>query len=204
MKLLIEELINDKEYLFRGESNNSTQKNYSKKKNLRFKSRFYAYEIFDNIFIFGYVSMFELLPSAKLWDYGDGVEQFIEDFNLESYNVPELFKVYKIHSLSELDEYGGNINFDYHDLYHARQLVAIAYLEDNYKGKYDGIIWYESYDTPETQAMIWNEDVVKKVPYKEARVILNQFEQELNDNGVTDTMYHKDDFGDRKYILKRR
>ena len=156
-----EEVIDDKQYLFRGESNNDSQKNYSKKKKLRFKSRFYAYEIFDNIWMFGRVSVYELSPSAKIWEYGQDVETFIEEFELEEYEVPELFKVYKIHTLSEIDEYRGDVEFDYHDLYHARQLVTIAYLEDNYSNKYDGINWYESYDTPEEQIMIWNDNTGK-------------------------------------------
>lgn len=203
MIFLKEETINNKEYLFRGESNNVFQRNYSKKKKLRFNSRYYAYEIFDNIWMFGGVSVYELSPNAKIWEYDDEVESFIEEFGLEDYEVPELFKVYKIHTLSELEEYGGNKSFDYHDLYHARQLVSIAYLEDNYSNKYDGIKWYESYDTPEDQIMIWNNSVIKKVPYKEAKDLLAQFSKELDDLGITGTMYQNDDFGDPKYILHK-
>ena len=200
---LAEEVIDNKQYLFRGESNNGFQKNYSKKKNLRFKSKFYAYEIFDSIWMFGRVSVYELSPSAKIWEYGQDVETFIEEFELEDYDIPELFKVYKIHTLSEIDEYGGDVKFDYHDLYHARQLVAIAYLENNYSNKYDGINWYESYDTPEEQIMIWNDSVVRKVPYKEAKELLARYAKWLEDNGVNDTMYHPDEFGDPKYYLHR-
>ena len=132
-----EEFLNGVDYLFRGESNNNYQQNYSKKVKLPFTSRFYAYEIFEGIPLFGNVAVYELSNSANMWNYDDSVESFIEEFDLLSYAVPELYKVYKITTLSELKEYGGTITFDYHDFYHAHQLVAIAYLENNYKTKYD-------------------------------------------------------------------
>lgn len=96
------ETLNDKTYLFRGVSNNKYQSNYSRKANLRFKSRYYAYELFENIMLFGNIAVYELSPSAKLWHYEDSVEEFINEYNLATYEVPELYQVYKINSLSEL------------------------------------------------------------------------------------------------------
>lgn len=88
--------------------------------------------MFEDIVLFGNVSVYELLDNSKLWDY-DGI---IEEFDLINYKFPELYKVYKIHSLSELTEYGGTIKFNYHDLYHSRQLCVISYLEKNYANEY--------------------------------------------------------------------
>lgn len=190
--------IGDKTYLYRGVSNNKYQSNYSQKHHTRFTSRFYAYELFDGIQLFGNVAVYELNPSARIFDYEDCVEQFVEDYDLQEFEFPELFEIYKIHSLSELKEYGGDVTVDYHDLYHARQLVAIAYCEDNLSDQYDGILWYDSIDTPEYQTMIWNSGVVRRLSYQEAKSVLLQMEQIQKDMGITDTLYHKDEF-DGKY-----
>ena len=210
MKLRIKEtslneaVVNDKTYIFRGESNNNYQSNYSKKNRLPFESRFFAYDIFSEIVLFGDVVVYELLDDSKLWYYDDSVEEFIKDYDLENYEFPELYKVYKIHSLSELTEYGGDIKFDYHDLYHARQLCTISFLEQNYKNKYDGIVWYESWDEPETQLMIWNMNIVRKLRYAEAKQVMSDlkdlFENEYDD---TDSMYSLDAWGEPKYVLHR-
>lgn len=201
---ITEEQLNNKTYLFRGESNNNYQSNYSKKFKLPFTSRFFAYEVYDDIILFGNVVVYELLSNANIWEYDDDVETFIEEFNLEDYTFPELYKVYKIHSLSELTEYGGIVKFDYHDLYHARQLCAISFLEQNYKNSYDGISWYESNDTPENQLMIWNLDAVKRLSYKEAKDVITALrdflENELDD---IDSMYSLDYNGKPKFNLHR-
>ena len=193
------ESLNNKNYLFRGVSNNKYQSNYSRKANLRFKSRYYANELFDNIMLFGNVAVYELLPTARIWDYDDSVEQFIEDYSLENYEVPELYQVYKIRTLTELQEYGGDKKFDYHDLYHSRQLVAMAYLEDNMAGQYDGILWYEWNDEPNYQPMIWNNSVVRRLSYQEAKEVLLGIEQLQRDLGIEDSIYYKDDFDGKHY-----
>ena len=193
------ETLNDKTYLFRGVSNNKYQSNYSRKANLRFKSRYYAYELFENIMLFGNIAVYELSPSARLWDYEDSVEEFIDEYNLATYEVPELYQVYKINSLSELQEYGGDKKFDYHDLYHARQIVAMAYLEDNVANQYDGIVWYEWADEPNYQPMIWNNSVVRRLSYQEAKDVLLAMEQVHRDLGIEDSMYYKDEFDGKYY-----
>lgn len=193
------ETLNDKTYLFRGVSNNKYQSNYSRKANLRFKSRYYAYELFDGIQGFGNIAVYELLPSAQLWDYEEGVMQFIEDYDLTHYEVPELYQVYKIHTLSELDEFGGDKKFDYHDSYHAWQIVAMAYLEDNMTNQYDGIVWYEWADEPNYQPMIWNNSVVRRLSYQEAKDVLRAMEQVHHDLGIEDSIYYKDEFDGKYY-----
>lgn len=199
------ETLDDKTFLFRGQSNNSYQKNYSKKYPTRFNSRFYAYELYDGIQLFGNIAVYELLPSANIFDYGDSVEEFIDEYQLDTYEVAELYKIYRIHSLSESSEYGGDVSLDYHDLYHSRQLTAIAYLEDNLSSKYDGIGWYEAYDTPEEQVMIWNNDVLRRLNYSEAKQVLAQIENRHNELGITDSLYIKDpESGDYNYRLARR
>ena len=199
-----EEYVDGTTYLFRGESNNKYQSNYSKKVKLPFKSRFFSYEVFDDIFMFGNVVVYELLNDNRIWDYGDSVEEFIEEFNLVDYEFPELYKVYKIHSLSELQEYGGTVKCDYHDLYHARQLCAIAYLENNYSNKYDGIEFYESSDSPEVQLIIWNLNIVRRLSYSEAKQIIaklrDHWENELDDY---DSIYSLDWSGKPKFNLHR-
>ena len=192
------ETLNDKTYLFRGVSSNKYQSNYSRKANLRFKSRYYAYELFEGIQGFGNIAVYELDPSAKLWHYEDSVEEFIDEYNLATYEVPELYQVYKINSLSELQDYDGDKKFDYHDLYHARQIVAMAYLEDNMANQYDGIVWYEWADEPNYQPMIWNNSVVRRLSYQEAKEILLAMEQLHRDLGIEDSVYYKDEF-DGKY-----
>ena len=198
------EIIDDKTYLFRGVSNNKYQSNYSRKANLRFKSRYYAYELFSDIVLFGNVAVYELLPTARIWDYDDSVEQFIEDYSLENYEVPELFQVYKVHTLSELAEYGGDKECDYHDLYHARQIVAMAYLEDEMSSQYDGILWYEWADEPNYQPMIWNNSVVRRLSYREAKEILLSLEQLHTDMGIEDSEYFKDFDGKYKYNIAKK
>lgn len=193
------ETLNDKIYLFRGVSSNKYQSNYSRKSNLRFKSRYYAYELFEGIQGFGNIAVYELEPSAKLWHYEDSVEEFIDEYNLATYEVPELYQVYKINSLSELQEYDGDKKFDYHDLYHARQIVAMAYLEDNMANQYDGIIWYEWADEPNYQPMIWNNSVVRRLSYQEAKEVLLAMEQLHHDLGIEDSMYYKDEFDGKYY-----
>ena len=193
------EKLNNKTYLFRGVSNNKYQSNYSRKNNLRFTSRYYAYELYDGIQLFGNIAVYELSPSARLWDYEDGVMQFIEDYDLAHYEVPELYQVYKIHTLSELDEFGGDKEFDYHDSYHAWQIVATAYLEDNMSNQYDGIVWYEWADEPNYQPMIWNNSVVKRLSYQEAKEVLLAIEQLHHDLGLEDSPYYKDEFDGKYY-----
>lgn len=198
-KYIRADALNNKTYLYRGVSNNKYQSNYSRKRKLRFKSRYYAYELFDDIPLYGNIAVYELSPSARIWDYDDSVEEFITDNDLVNYEVPELYQVYKIHALSELQEYGGDKKFDYHDLYHSRQIVAMAYLEDNMANQYDGIIWYEWADEPNYQPMIWNNSVVRRLSYKEAKEVLLAMEQWYNDEGYEGSMYQKDKFDGKYY-----
>lgn len=210
IKALNEENIKGKTYLFRGESDNRDQSNYSRKAKLRFNSRFFAYEIYDGICLFGNVAVYELLPSAKIWYYGEEIGDFIEEYDLADYEVPELSLAYRdatepMTKLSDCTEYGGDIELNYHDLYHAQQIVAMAYLEDAMAGQYDGIEWYQSSDTPEYQLMIWNKNAVRKLSYKEAKQVVEYF-AEL----YPDSAYAKDpdwaeldsDFA-YDYILKK-
>lgn len=205
MKIYIKsDTIDNHTYIYRGQSNNNYQSNYSKKHPTRFNSRFYAYELFDGIQLFGNVAVYELLDSARILDYGDCVEQFIEDYELVDYEVPELFKIYNIRTLSELSEYGGETDSDYHDLYHARQLVAIAYLEDNLSSQYDGIYWYEYSDTPEDQLMIWNNGAIRRLPYDEAKQVLLSMEKIQRELGIEESLYFKDEyFGEYNYRIAR-
>lgn len=197
MITLIEQDLDGKVYLFRGESNNDVQSNYSYKHKTRFTSRFYSYEIYDGIYLFGNVVVYELLPKARLWDYDDEVESFISEYHLEDYPVPELKEIYGIDTLSECSEYGGTVNFDYHDLYHSRQIVAIAYLEDNMSNQYDGIIWYEYMDNPEYSLMIWNNDVVRRLSSIEAKEVVEELEKRY-----PDSLYAKDpEWDSYKYNL---
>lgn len=198
-KYIRADVLNNKTYLYRGVSNNRYQSNYSRKFNLRFKSRYYAYELFEGIQGFGNIAVYELEPSAKLWNYEDSVEEFIDEYNLATYEVPELYQVYKIKSLSELQEYNGDKKFDYHDLYHARQIVAMAYLEDNMATQYDGIIWYEWADEPNYQPMIWNNSIVRRLSYQEAKNVLLAMEQLQRDIGIEDSIYYKDEFDGKYY-----
>ena len=193
------DVLNNKTYLYRGVSNNKYQSNYSKKHPTQFTSRFYAYELFDNIMLFGNIAVYELSPSARIFDYGDSAEEFISDYDLAMVDIPELFDIYKIHSLSELEEYGGTIKFDYHDLYHARQLACISYCENNLSNQYDGITWYECCDTPEDQVMIWNNSVVRRLSYHEAKDVLLAMEQLQRDIGIEDSIYYKDEFDGKYY-----
>ena len=199
-----EEYVDSKTYLFRGESNNSYQSNYSNKVKLPFKSRFFSYEVFDDIFMFGDVVVYELLNNSRIWDYGEGVEDFIEEFSLVDYEFPELYKVYKIHSLSELQEYGGTVRCDYHNLYHAQQLCAIGYLENNYSNEYDGIEFYEPQDNPETQLVIWNMNIVRRLSYSEAKQIITKLKDYWeNELGDYDSIYSNDWDNKPKFYLHR-
>ena len=193
MKILKEVMLDDKQYLFRGESNNSFQSNYSKKFKTNLKSRYYAWEPFDGIYTFGDVVIYELLDDSNLFDYDDSVEQFIEDNNLEDFDSVWLYKIYGVNNLSDPKVE----DFDYHDLYHARQLVATDYLENN--STYDGIIWYEWGDTPESQVQIWNNKILRKLKYKEAK--------EVNDKlyDINSEVYSKSDAGfwDKKYTIHK-
>lgn len=187
IKQLNEEYIEGKTYLFRGESDNRDQSNYSRKANLRFNSRFFSYEIYDGIYMFGNVAVYELLPSARIWQYEEEIEDFINEYDLADYEVPELSKAYRsstepMTKLSDCTEYGGDIELDYHDLYHAQQIVAMAYLEDEMSGQYDGIVWYQSSDTPEYQLMIWNKNAVRKLSYKEAKAVCKYMEEKYPDS----------------------
>ena len=154
--------------------------------------------------MFGNVVVYELLDDSHIWNYDDCVEEFVEEYDLIDYEFPELYKVYKIHSLSELTEYGGTKRFDYHDLYHARQLCAISYLENNYIDKYDGILFYESLDDPNEQLVIWNTNIVKRLSYQEAKHIINKiksrYEDEFDDY---DSIYSLDWTGKPKFNLHR-
>ena len=186
-------MLDNKQYLFRGESNDSFQSNYSKKFKTNLKSRYYAWEPFDGIYTFGDVVIYELLDDSNLFDYDDSVEQFIEDNNLEDFDSIWLYKIYGIKNLSDSKVE----DFDYHDLYHARQLVATEYLENN--STYDGIIWYEWNDTPEAQVQIWNNKILRRLKYKEAK--------EVNDklHDINAEVYSKSDadFWNKKYNIHK-
>lgn len=190
---LVEEFLNGKTYLFRGVSNNKYQSNYSNKVKTDLKSRFYAWEIFDGIYTFGDVQVFELLKDDNILNIDESipVEEFIEEYNLENYKSTWLKKIYGVDSLSEITD------FDYHDLYHARQLVATEYLET--ATSYDGVCWYEPNDTPEEQVQIWNNSIVRKLPYEEAKQVVEKL-AEINpdqyDNGS--------DLWTTKYILSKK
>ena len=190
---LIEELLDGKTYLFRGVSNNKYQSNYSNKAKTDLKSRFYAWEIFDGIYAFGNVQVFELLKDDNILNLDESipVEDFIEEYNLENYKSVWLKKLYGVDCLADITD------FDYHDLYHARQLVATDYLETN--TSYDGVCWYEPNDTPEEQVQIWNSNIVRKLPYKEAKQVISKLAEanpDQYDNGS--------DFWSTKYTLSKR
>ena len=167
---LVEEFLNNKTYIFRGKSTRSTgTKNYSQKIETDLKSRFYSWEIFEGQYMFGNIQVFELLKEDNILNLDESipVEEFIEENNLENYNSKWLYKIYGIENLKKEDELK-----DYHDLYHARQLVATEYLETN--TNYDGVCWYEANDTPEEQIQIWNDSIVRRLPYKEAKQVIEE------------------------------
>lgn len=204
MKIIKEEVVDNKTYLFRGESRRDFQKNYHHRNKMPFTSRYYAFEIYEDIYMFGDVVCYELLDDKKLFDYDDSVEQFCEDYDLIDYESQYTKKAYGVSSLSELKEYGGDKTVDYHDLYHVRQLIATEYLETHLKNKYDGIIWYEWDDTPEQQVQIWNNDIVRKLTHAQAKKLIARM-VELNPERADDLIYDnpEDSFTwDSKFTLK--
>ena len=178
-KILKEERLNGKEYIFRGVSRpeSTDQSNYSRKFKTDLSSRYYSYEIFEGIYTFGDVQVFELLDDSNIWHYEDSVEEFISEYDLEDYESKWLYSIYKIHTLAEAE------GFDYHDLYHSQQLVATEYLETH--TNYDGIEWYEAMDTPEIQLQIWNNKIVKKLTTSQARKVIEQLAAEYPDSIYT-------------------
>jgi len=200
-----EELVDNKIYLFRGESRNSAQSNYHHKNRMPFKSRYYSYEIYDGIYAFGDVVCYELLDDSRLLDYDDSVEQFCEDYDLIDYESQYAQRAYGVSSLSRLKEYGGSIKVDYHDLYHIRQLIATEFLETKMANRYDGIVWYEWDDEPEYQVQIWNNNIVRKLTYPQAKRLIARM-IELHPEIADDLKYIStgDDFDfDAKFILKK-
>lgn len=192
MKFLTEEKLNGKTYLFRGESNDKYQSNYSHKFKTTLNSRYYAFEPFDGIYQFGYVVIYELLNSSNILDYDDSVEEFVDEYDLHDYKSVWLQKIYNVSTLEECKD------FDYHDWYHAYQIVATEYLES--QTNYDGIIWYESNDTPESQIQIWNKSIVKRLSPKKAKEVLAKLAELYPDYyKVSD---YAGDFWERKYNLK--
>lgn len=161
--LLKEEIIDNKTYLFRGES----KSNYHNRAKTTLNSRYYAFEAFDMIGIWGKVVIYELSNNANILEYEESVEDFVNEYDLTSVKSTLLKKLYGVNSLDELAE-----DRSYHDVYHARQIIATEYLET--KTDYDGCIWYEWSDTPEYQIQIWNNSVVRKLSYKEARKVIDK------------------------------
>lgn len=186
---LNEEQVFGKTFLFRGESKN----NYHNKANTGQNSRYFAYEIYDGIYSFGSVAIYELLDSSNIFEYEESVLDFVEEFDLLDRKCPILKKLYGINTLRDLDTEAK----DYHDVYHSRQIVATDYLEND--TNYDGIIWYEEWDTPEYQLQIWNPNILRKVPYKEAKEIIAELKN------INPDMYdNSDPWGRVQYELKKR
>ena len=189
-----EEFINNKTYIFRGVSTkNSGTSNYSKKFKTDLNSRFYSWEIFDGQYLFGDIQVFELLDDTNILNLGTSipVEEFIEEYNLNDYESAWLYKIYGIKTLNESSKLK-----DYHDLYHAQQLVATDYLENN--TDYDGVCWYEPNDTPEEQIQIWNNNIIRRLSYKEAKQVIEQLKNTNPD------MYDNSDYwGPVQYNLYR-
>lgn len=170
-----------------------------------FTSRYYSYEIFDGIYAFGDVVCYELLDDSKLFDYNDSTEQFCEDYDLIDFQSQYAKKAYGISSLSELEEYGGSKKCDYHDLYHIRQLICTEYLETEMKNQYDGIIWYEWDDNPELQVQIWNNDILRKLTYGQAKKLIARIIEQSPDRAEElRYMSSGDEFDyDSNFTLKR-
>lgn len=190
IKRLNEERIDGKQYLFRGESRN----NYRNKAKTELNSRYFAYEVFEGIGVWGRVAVYELLDDSNILDYDDSVEEFVEEYNLLDVKSPLLKKLYGVESLSELDD-----GRDYHDIYHARQIIATEYLEK--QTNYDGCVWYEWSDTPEYQVQIWNMNIVRRLPYKEAKEVINKLAETAPDRYSDEV---RNDFWSKyNYELKR-
>lgn len=189
-QFLKEEIIDNKTYLFRGES----KSNYHNRAKTTLNSRYYAFEAFDTIGIWGKVVIYELLNNANILEYEESVEDFVNEYDLTSVKSTLLKKLYGVNSLDELTD-----DRSYHDIYHARQIIATEYLET--KTDYDGCIWYEWSDTPEYQIQIWNNSVVRKLPYKEAREVIDKLGEMYPD------IYAKEDIEDfwneRYFELKK-
>ena len=189
-QFLKEEIIDNKTYLFRGES----KSNYHNRAKTTLNSRYYAFEAFDTIGIWGKVVIYELLNNANILEYEESVEDFVNEYDLTSVKSTLLKKLYGVNSLGELTD-----DRSYHDVYHARQIIATEYLET--KTDYDGCIWYEWSDTPEYQIQIWNNSVVRKLPYKEAREVIDKLGEMYPD------IYAKEDIEDfwneRYFELKK-
>lgn len=191
MKKLLEEYVDGKTYLFRGESRN----NYHNRAKTGLNSRYYAYEIFDLISAWGDVVIYELLPSANIFEWGESVEDFIEEYNLQDIKSPILKKLYGVDSISEIEE-----GRSYHDLYHSWQIIATIYLET--QTDYDGIVWYEWSDTPEYQVQIWNNSKVRRLPYGEAKKLVDKL-AEMNPD-MYSKINREDEWNKRQFKLKRR
>ena len=192
IKKLNEEYIDNKIYLFRGES----RSNYHNRAKTELNSRYYAYEVFDLIGVWGNVSIYELLDSSKIFEYEDSVEAFVEEYNLLDFKSNLLKKLYGVESLSELEE-----SRSYHDIYHARQIIATIYLET--QTDYDGILWYEASDTPEYQYQIWNNNTVRKLPYKEAKEVVNKLADMYGEDSAYSETVRNDLWDKRQFNLKK-
>jgi len=156
-----------KTYLFRGESRN----NYHNMNKLDQASRFFAYELFDGIQDFGAVAVYELLDSSKILNYNDDIDSFIEEYSLRDEPSAILKKLYKVNTIAEMEDKAPAYADDEYttNLFHAKQLVATTYLENN--SNYDGIVWYEPYDEPQIQIQIWNFNILRRLSYKEAKAL---------------------------------
>lgn len=167
---IVEEFLDNKVYIFRAvATKNSESINYSQRVKTDLKSRFYSWEIFQHQFMFGDIQVFELLKQDNILnlDSSEPVAEFLEEYDLEDYKSIWLKKIYGIDSLQEADKLK-----DYHDLYHAQQIVATDYLENH--TNYDGVCWYEPWDEPEEQIQIWNNSIIRRLPYREAKQVIEK------------------------------
>lgn len=190
IRKLNEEYVDGKTYLFRGESKD----NYHNRARTGLNSRYYAYEVFDLIGVWGKVAIYELLDDSNILNYDECVEDFVNEYNLLDMRSDILKKLYGVYSLNELEE-----DRSYHDIYHARQIIATIYLET--QTDYDGCIWYEWSDTPEYQVQIWNNDIIRRVPYKEAKYVIAELAKQSPDLYGDEVI--KDEWNRRYFELKR-
>ena len=187
---LDEEYVGGKLYIFRGESKNDFQSNYHYRNKFPFTSRYYSYELYDDIYAFGNVVAFEVLDESRLFQYEDSSEEFCNEYDLLDYESKYLKEAYGIDKLSDMSSLGGDVDLDYHDEYHSYQLIATEYLETNMKNKYAGIVWYESNDTPEYQLQIWDSSILRKLKPSEFKNWIREFVKEYPSS--KDMIYDKD------------
>ena len=97
-QFLKEEIIDNRTYLFRGES----KSNYHNRAKTTLNSRYYAFEAFDMIGIWGKVVIYELSNNANILEYEESVEDFVNEYDLTSVKSTLLKKLYGVNSLDEL------------------------------------------------------------------------------------------------------